>query len=46
MIQTLGRWHGAAFLRYIRMLKSRLAGASATLAQQASQAAGAGSSHS
>ena len=46
MIQTLGRWHSAAFLNYIRMPKSRLAGASATLAQQVSQAAGAGSSHS
>ncbi len=31
LIQTLGRWHSAAFLRYIRTPKARLAGASAAL---------------
>lgn len=33
-IQTLGRWHSAAFLRYIRTPKERLASLSATLASQ------------
>ena len=35
MIQTLGRWHSAAFLRYIRTPKARLASTSVTLVQQA-----------
>ena len=35
MIQTLGRWHSAAFLRYIRTPKARLANASASLVEQA-----------
>lgn len=34
MIQTLGRWHSAAFLKYIRTPKARLARASASLVQQ------------
>lgn len=33
MIQTLGRWHSAAFLSYIRASKQRLAGMSARLIQ-------------
>ncbi len=33
-IQTLGRWHSAAFLRYILTPKERLAALSATLASQ------------
>ena len=33
MIQTLGRWHSAAFLQYIRTPKERLAALSATLAR-------------
>ena len=37
MIQTLGRWHSAAFLRYVRMPKDRLAAMSASLAQQLSE---------
>ena len=32
MIQTLGRWHSAAFLQYIRTPKEQLAALSATLA--------------
>ncbi len=32
LIQTLGRWHSAAFLRYIRTPKSQLASVSARLA--------------
>ena len=31
LIQTLGRWHSAAFLRYIRTPKSRLASVSAAI---------------
>ena len=34
-IQTLGRWHSAAFLQYIRMPKDHLASVSSTLAAQA-----------
>ena len=34
MIQTLGRWHSAAFLRYIQSSKSQLAGMSAQLTLQ------------
>lgn len=34
MIQTLGRWHSAAFLQYIRTPKERLAAVSASLAMQ------------
>ena len=33
MIQTLGRWHSAAFLQYIRTPKERLAALSSVLAQ-------------
>ena len=33
-IQTLGRWHSAAFLQYIRMPKEKLASVSSTLAAQ------------
>ena len=33
-IQTLGRWHSAAFLQYIRMPKERLAAVASTLAAQ------------
>ena len=33
IIQTLGRWHSAAFLQYIRTPKERLAALSATLAR-------------
>ena len=32
MIQTLGRWHSAAFLRYIRTPHNRLAALSVSLA--------------
>ena len=35
MIQTLGRWHSAAFLRYIWTPKGHLANASASLVEQA-----------
>lgn len=31
-IQTLGRWHSAAFIQYIRTPKERLAAMSSTLA--------------
>ena len=34
LIQTLGRWHSAAFLKYIRTPKACLASASASLVQQ------------
>ena len=37
MIQTLGRWHSAAFLQYIRTPKEQLAALSATLASSAVQ---------
>ena len=37
MIQTLGRWHSAAFLQYIRTPKERLAAISAVLATSAPQ---------
>ena len=33
-IQTLGRWHSAAFLQYIYMPKERLAAVASTLAAQ------------
>ena len=33
-IQILGRWHSAAFLRYVRVPKGRLASLSSTLAKQ------------
>ena len=35
-IQTLGRWHSAAFLQYIRMPKERLASLSSVMARAAS----------
>ena len=38
MIQTLGRWHSAAPLRYIRTPKAHLANASASLVDQAGTA--------
>ena len=34
-IQTLGRWHSAAFLRYIRTPHDQLASIAASLAKQA-----------
>ena len=37
MIQTLGRWHSAAFLQYIHTPKEQLAALSATLASSATQ---------
>ena len=37
MIQTLGRWHSAAFLRYIRTPKERLAALSVNLAGSGSR---------
>ena len=40
MIQTLGRWHSAAFLQYIRTPKEQLAALSATLASSASRRPG------
>ena len=38
MIQTLGRWHSSAFLRYIQTPKERLAAVSAVLAKVGSSA--------
>ena len=38
MIETLGRWHSAAFLQYIWTPKARLANASASLVEQAGTA--------
>ena len=38
MMQTLDRWHSAAFLRYIQTPKARLANASASLVEQAGTA--------
>ena len=37
MIQMLGRWHSAAFLRYVRTPKTCLAAASASLVKRAGQ---------
>ena len=37
VIQMLGRWHSAAFLRYVRTPKTRLAAASASLVKRAGQ---------